>query len=339
MHHEDLLFKEISTLEHKLRNGLNPLPKVVEFYPTNVCNLSCSFCFGAKNAKSIDLIDDTLTLREYQGVFAQLKDLKITHVSFSGGGEPFSHKDFYEVLSHAIESGFNTRVVTNGTLIKESQISTLLNLNEIRFSINAFHADTYSRIMSTNPVNYRRAISNLRLLINSKRENGYGPDVGATFVIQTANYEEVIPFIEYMIDDLMVDDVIIKLDVNDPKSYSSENLDRLSRRINSMASTRSLDQRIEFRRSGEIYPHNLPCFIPHFKIAVNPIGQVYSCCLAAQPSELAGHILGDLRLNTLQEIWMLSKNTRELLKKGLVSCRKCNYTDYLLNQLLAEQLQ
>jgi MoaA/NifB/PqqE/SkfB family radical SAM enzyme len=63
------------------------------------------------------------------------KRLGIQTVSFSGG-EPFVHPAFRQILSKAISLGFEVELVTNGTLLHESDMKLLNNVRSITVSVD-----------------------------------------------------------------------------------------------------------------------------------------------------------------------------------------------------------
>ncbi len=82
---------------------------------TNRCNMACRFC--VQGGPRDDDPGELLTLRDYETLFAQLKDVKNLRVKFSGG-EPLLRPDFPEIVRRCREiTGPATRIVivTNGT--------------------------------------------------------------------------------------------------------------------------------------------------------------------------------------------------------------------------------
>lgn len=332
MDHEIRFFQESLALANTIGNGLDPFPLVVEFYPTNVCNLSCSYCYGAKRTTENNQ-SGLLSISEYEKIFLHLRCIGIKHLSFSGGGEPFAFKGFYQLLLLASNLGFRIRVVTNGTLIKPFELSILLQLSEIRFSIDAFNPSTYSKIKSTTPKNLKRALRNLKSLIDMKKKGSGGPQIGASLTIHESNIAEVIPFAKSMFDK-GIDAVIIKKDVYF-HGENVEELNNISEQIELFKSSISSCQNLDLRNEEIIDPRGLPCYIPYFKVAVNPSGKVFSCCLGAQPGNQSGYLLGDLRYDAFQDVWQTSRSIRRQLVDGAVKCQICNYTDNRINRTMS----
>jgi len=95
--------------------------------------------------------------------------------------------------------------------------------------------------------------------------------------------------------------------------------------------------KVEIRPELPDFQTGLPCIVPYFKSAINPYGELYSCCLGAQPKEVNGYKLGNVadnirkgKTNPLETVWKESRDIRlSMLKK--VACTSCNFTDRNIN--------
>ena len=59
MYHEERMLAALGGIRKNLDDGKDPYPLVVEFYPTNLCNLSCTFCFGARLVSLVEKKTET----------------------------------------------------------------------------------------------------------------------------------------------------------------------------------------------------------------------------------------------------------------------------------------
>ena len=125
------------------------LPKIQWFFIelTNNCNAACSHCpsklirrkreyMPIGTAKRI--IEEIAAYKrnnpEYQG-YVKLERAVFLHVF----GEPMLHPDLFDIIQHGGSKGIEFCLVTNGTLLDESNIERVLNskLSFITISINA----------------------------------------------------------------------------------------------------------------------------------------------------------------------------------------------------------
>lgn len=87
-------------------------PVHVQFYPTNLCNLSCSWCSCAGRNRSLSLPKEDIEPMIRMFVFLGMKSVTIT-----GGGDPLMYP-YIDALLHTL-SRYKVAIgmVTNGTLL------------------------------------------------------------------------------------------------------------------------------------------------------------------------------------------------------------------------------
>ncbi len=88
------------------------------------CNLACKHCYAT--SADIDFPGELST----EEVFTVMQDLKTFGVSvlILSGGEPLLRPDIFEVSRRAREMGFYVGLSTNGTLITEDNISSIIDI-------------------------------------------------------------------------------------------------------------------------------------------------------------------------------------------------------------------
>lgn len=90
---------------------------------TASCNLNCIHCRASDFGKKYFLDFETV-----KRIFQEAKDFGVKTITFSGG-EPFTHKDIFSLISLSKRMGFITRVQSNSLLLDEEKIKRLKNLN------------------------------------------------------------------------------------------------------------------------------------------------------------------------------------------------------------------
>ena len=107
----------------KINNKLRPFPITVEVDLTNHCNHRCSFCvWGEHISSDKSSLKKENILKCIQG----MRKLGAKAITFTGGGEPMIHKDFYEILVTSKKLGFDCGLITNGSVITEKNAELLL---------------------------------------------------------------------------------------------------------------------------------------------------------------------------------------------------------------------
>jgi organic radical activating enzyme len=102
------LFKNQGLLE-SIEDGAIP-PVHIQFYPTNKCNLHCSFCSCEKRDRG-----HVMDIGEIREMVAHFASLGTQAVTITGGGEPTLHPDFRSMMRAFWDAYIDIGLVTNGT--------------------------------------------------------------------------------------------------------------------------------------------------------------------------------------------------------------------------------
>ncbi len=140
----------------RYRTTPRPLLMVLEL--TDVCNLRCSFCTFRRDRPS----DDLLTLEELRRLFKDAVGIGLAAVSITGGGEPMLHPHFAEVVRMAARAGLVVAVTTNGTLIRERNLSSFAPCDVVVMSLDSLGANRMAN--HAGPAIRDRVLGGLRLL-------------------------------------------------------------------------------------------------------------------------------------------------------------------------------
>lgn len=325
MRHENQQYNRAKNLK-KLINTEDPFPQIVEIHPSYACNNNCNYCFHKNNKIKSD--DIALNLKHYRTIIEEMRLLGIFSLSISGGGEPALYKELPLLIKEADKNYIKVRIVTNGNLTSNEFIKSLELVAEIRFSVDAFSAEVYSKVRNVPHNRFVETIDNIQKIINYKKNKNLSIKIGVTFLINQDNHHETEMFCKKMIE-LGVDSIIIKTDVYGSYTINKDEAGKISEKIDKL-----MNDKIEFREADVVVPELMSCFIPYFKIAIDPFGKVHSCCLAAQPGNGNGFELGNIKDKSLNDIWRESREKRLFVRNKGIKCTSCNYTDYRLNKLL-----
>lgn len=323
MHTEDLLWSHVGVLAEALTRGSDPFPPVLEIHPSWSCNHSCTYCFN-RGTTPPEL--EELAADQWFVILQEARSLGVRLISVSGGGEPFASPVCAEILRECQRLDLEYRVVTNGTLCGENDVNLLLGAAEVRVSLDAATPETYQRIRGVGLAEYRSAKRLVKEVLRRREANGPRPMLGTSFVVCEENKHEIEIFRSLM-HDLGVDCVLFKRDINDLQLGTSFEQSRCGGM-----------QGIEWRLDAESARHREHgCYMSSLRVAVDPSGLLFGCCLKAQQSETAG-ALGDVRLHGLRDIWVGTTERRDRWRRERPSCRTCNYVDALLNAHVASAL-
>ncbi len=171
-------------LERKEKEDFSKIaPFSVELHLTSKCNYSCYHCsYVNRRQKKMSLQHSMITKLLYD-----LINLKVKGVYFSGGGEPTLLPRWEEYIDTLISHGINVALITNGSLIKEQNLSLLARLNYIAISIYGVRESTVRNIIGVR----KNIFYSFELPIQIKKKSEK-VIVGARCVINKFNYSEVI---------------------------------------------------------------------------------------------------------------------------------------------------
>lgn len=111
-----------------LREG-RVVPAHVQLFPTNRCNLGCSFCSCSNREKGMEL-----SLPETIEIMEQFRRLGALAVTITGGGEPLVHERINEIILACRGLGLRVGLVSNALEARRLTDEALAALSWARFS-------------------------------------------------------------------------------------------------------------------------------------------------------------------------------------------------------------
>jgi len=334
MKHETLIHKKMDSTFERIELDHDPLPLCIEIHPTDFCNQGCEYCFGAgKHRKGIETNQRQkyMSLTDYRTLFSEMSTYGINNLSISGGGEPFLSQDIDGIYDLAFDHNLRVRTVTNGNVLNSSTMERVLHTQEIRFSIDSTDPNTYSKIRKVNPAMLQKTINNIGKLVEARNIGGYPLEIGATCIIGYENAGQIENFADLVLGHLGIDHVVYKYDaygIIKPDSKDEKHVDTQLKRVKEV-----FGNKIDSRLDQGTFSTDQPCVESYFKSVLNPYGELFSCCLGAQPGETNGIKYGDIKAeiksgnsNPLTTIWKKTRTARDAMRKK-VDCTDCNFTD------------
>ncbi|MGW7517851.1 radical SAM protein [Streptomyces sp. NPDC054796] len=165
---------------------------------TNSCTDACPMCFTMEKRKAEGLqlhLDPDVTLRR----MAQLREWypdTFRLVMMSGSGEPLNLPGVEDLLDGVAELGLAIRVYTAGKKLRVERVRRAL-LNSavaVRFSVDAVREETFQRVHAASGLEER--LDAIRHLVSERDGSDSETLIGAHFVIQRDNWDEIVPFAE-----------------------------------------------------------------------------------------------------------------------------------------------
>ena len=113
------VFTHAKILE-RIAEGEQVAPIYIRIKPTNHCNHKCYYCCYADS--SLGLFDsvnaqDQIPWFKMQEIIADMSEMGVKAVTFSGGGEPLVYPYIVETMQKVLEAGIDLSIITNGQLL------------------------------------------------------------------------------------------------------------------------------------------------------------------------------------------------------------------------------
>ncbi len=146
------------SLVDELKGGLDA-PICLTWELTYACNLACVHCLSSSGRRD----PRELSTAEAKAVIDELRDLQVFYVNL-GGGEPMIRRDFFEIVSHAVENGIGVKFSTNGTFVDAEKARRLAAMDylDIQISIDGVDAATNDAVRGAGSFDSaRRAMDHL----------------------------------------------------------------------------------------------------------------------------------------------------------------------------------
>ncbi|MDM7914800.1 MAG: radical SAM protein [Candidatus Eisenbacteria bacterium] len=271
-----------------------PLPETIHLDPVNLCNFRCSFCPTADKGllKSVGrpngVMDYDLYVRIVDDLHAMVQRAgrKLSTLHLYKDGEPLLNPRLPEMAAYAKKAQVAHVVSTtsNGSLLTRELASRLIDsgLDQIRISVVHVEEKTFQELTQTK-VPYQRILENVAFLYHEKRRRGSPLRV----IVKTndsgltAEHKERFERDYSSIADLLAIDTMMGWSLSDVKDFTL-----------GVQVTTGMDGSSPLRER-QVCPE------PFSRLAINWDGQVSICCVDWS----YGTIVGDLRTQTLEEVW------------------------------------
>lgn len=162
------------------------IPKIVYIEVSKKCNLYCNHCFNNSGPNGV-----VPQFEFFNDIRQKLKDISVKEVIISGG-EPFIRSDILEIIQ-LFSDDYNVKVLTNGTLLKESDIVYLVNKKiKIQITLNGATESIDSRMRGSG---YDATVASIKKII----ELGGKEFLYITTAISKANYRELEEYTDFLV--------------------------------------------------------------------------------------------------------------------------------------------
>ena len=246
-------------------------PRTVNIESTSHCNAKCLTCPHPYHQRVRGIMDDDLYLK----VLDECIELGVEKIHLQNFGEPLIDRKLPEKIKMAKDRGIETvKIISNASALTENKSRQLIEagLDEIKVSFDGLSKDVFEKVRVG--LKYEKIVANLEGLIRLRGEMGKtNPKIQLMFVAIKENEFEEKGFVDRW------QGVVDRVDVTRAHNWGGSD-----------------------QVSGASEPKNqtgFQCMRLWQTFTVLWDGRVSICCVDYEGSE----ILGDLRKNTMREIW------------------------------------
>ena len=280
---------------------------------TKECNLRCTYCYAAARKEKSN---SCLTIDDYKRILEESKNIihdEYLEVNFTGG-EPLLSPNTIPVAKMCKEMGFNTKILTNATLINENNVKELVKtFDSFKISLDGSTAEFHDYYRGKG--SYEKTVKAIQLL----KENN--ADVQLAMVVTKENRFDVSAMNKKWGSMLGYQPLFPMGRAKDNSNVltGEEYYDSLCNDIH-ISPFSDINGIIQAHRENRTI-HK--CAMGDGEISISCTGDVYPCQLLHSDE----FYLGNVREKSLEEIYNSEKNSK--FKTHTVDCiEKCKSCDF-----------
>ena len=307
-------------------------PIWLQLYVTSRCTFNCKFCtnHAVNESGKIEIgyhhKTEDMSLDLFKTIVDKFYDATVC--TFCGVGEPFLNVNLLNMIALAKNKRMITEVVTNGSLLSESNINQLLDggLDKITISLNESDRERHKFLVNAGGVFFDQIINNIKILVNLRNKKWGKVEIKISRVLTKSTLRLAEEFILLGIN-LGVDKVIFhNLIFSNIKGFDKQEclFDEFNTAelFNKLADKYGKSIDIEFPKLINIHPEEVEPRCPWYwkNIGIDADGNVSGCGRFMVPKRSYGNFL-DI------DIWN-NKYFRDMRKLFLTNqvldcCRGC----------------
>lgn len=311
----DKILKHLDKVNSWLE-GRNPFAITVEFDPTNICNSNCKDCAGGRTEKTT-----SISLDEGKRIIKELKELGARGLTFTGGGEPLCNPATIEFVKYAKELGFDIGFITNGLLFTKEICELLVkSCVWIRISLDAGNYEIYKLTHGLNKESFEKAVQTTKFLVEMKKELNSDVTIGTGFLTSPETIGGILDFVR-LSKELEVDyaqfrpyhhsqyDLKIENAILETEKLASDSFNVLSSK-----------HKYECMKLNDYGRNYGVCYGHQFATVIGADMKMYLCC---HMRGIVKFCLGDLRKNSVKEIWNSEQRQKAIQNINLNNLQEC----------------
>lgn len=329
------------------------VPPELEYHPGVVCPMSCIFCHTKLEPATTNLyikhhLREPLPSSFDEKIITDYSKLGGKKLIISGGLEPFTTEKTVRAVEMAKKCQLDVSAYTNGlpSLLQRENVRRVLvsSCKQIRISLHAatpqifqrIQMPTSSEVIATKCFNI--ILQNIQGLIAERDDSPLSScRIGISFLVLPYNVHEVGSILE-LAELLRLDFLDFRSDILSDcglsPMYGGIGTDSFLEKVKAYSNRIEIDFRRPLVRRE--LPQPKACYAPLRRIVVNPIGEVYACCLTAQSTAYPNAFLGKVKKG-LDLDGILRKVCRKV--PIIPYCKVCPDREFLFNTWMNRKIE
>lgn len=165
------------------------------------CNYKCPHCIiGTLSEVKENYSGNYLDFKNFKRIIDEGSEHNCPSMEPQGNNEPFLIKNLNEYIYYAHKKGFiDIMLNNNGSALTKKRAQQILDsgLTRLRFSLDAFSPETYSKVR-VGSIPLKRVLKNIFTFLEMKEKGNYKlPVVGVSFCEMSHNEHELDQFIKF----------------------------------------------------------------------------------------------------------------------------------------------
>lgn len=290
-------------------------PICITWEVTSKCNLNCQHCLSA----SMDLSARDLSFAEAKALIDHLVEIDVFYINM-GGGEPFFREDILDVLNYTDQKNMPVQLSTNGTLVTEEIAVFLSKIREIsiQVSLDGSYPQINDRIRGKG--SFAGAVRAIELLISR------GIETSINFVVTNVNFHDLEDCYQlsrrygaaFRVSRLRPSG--LARSVYENYHLTTEQNKQLYGWLKNHPDVSTGDSFFFLSALGKPFARQNTCGAALMTCSIAPNGDVYPCAFLMDEQKA-----GNVRQQSLREIWVHSELFQRLRERELEECQSCEH--------------
>lgn len=304
-------------------------PTTVQLDVTNRCNNNCLACWLRSPLLNNDKTRQSWEQQELPyklviKIIDELARMGTRRIFFAGGGEPFLHPHFMEIVGYALKRGMECDLNTNFTLVNKDVVKELITLNFPHINVSLWSATpaTYVRTHPNKTEATFQQIKEMLVYLAHEKRVRHLPHINLYQVIFKDNFHEIETMINLALqvkaDSIQFVPMDPVLGKTDCLLLSQEECQQVKEAL--LRGKKTIEEDIENKAGSNLFiceyeqflerissPQaaagkydpkvaNLPCYAGWKFMRITADGEVYPCLKSSQA-------IGNVYIQDLPQIW------------------------------------